>query len=358
MKTKQKAKSWFKMLFAYGESQLSMLFDTRSDLCDNLETNGIFTKRTSLNSEEEILRVRYYKSQYFDKCKKDIYKQNIKATGLRGIALWKPVWEYLISQIPNAYTFSGKSLFVQSKQEFIHHNRDEKVCFDYYLGGKVSASTKFLEELRNGEKNKDKQVKTLKKLVVLSLILSIVPILSSVFFNEITGIIISSMILICLAVFFYFRNRNFDKFFFLPRRKIFEELFPNKKLLTDEIGLYCASGKPLAMIEIDFFSDEQVGVLYHQKLLKDGLNPSYVQLTCYTSLFTKKDNKFYRIIGKEQQNINPILFFEENEIVIIPFDEIENHPIMEYLIKNIKISDLDIPKIISKYVYNKLKIDH
>jgi hypothetical protein len=90
-------------------------------------------------------------------------------------------------------------------------------------------------------------------------------------------------------------------------------------------------------------------------LIKEGLNPSYVQLTCYVSLFAKYDNKFHRVIGKEK-SIDPILFFEENEITIIPFEEIQNHPIMRYFIEQIDISKLDIPRIIADYISKKLKI--
>lgn len=352
MKTKHKAKDWFENLFAYGESQLSALFGTRSDLCADLEKKG-FSIGPSPLSESEILYVRNYKSQYFDKDKKEIYTQSIKATGLRGIAIWKPVWEYLISQIPNAYTFSGKSIFVLTKQDLVQHNKDEEPCFDYYLGGKVPSSPRLLEELYIGEEQKEKQVYFSKNLAIWSLLLSFIPLVLSITVSETIGIGMFCVIISILGWLFYSKNKRFKKFFFIPRKKIFQTLFPNKHLVTDDLGEYYALGESVSMIGINLFADEQVGALYHRRLLKEDLNPSYVQLTCYISLFTKDEEGFHRIVRK-RDFFDPIMFFEEKEVIIIPFEEIDNNPIMEYLIKNIDISTLDIPKIISDYVSKKI----
>lgn len=347
------AEEWLKKLFALGESQLSNLFGTRSDLCDELEKKGIYVLPSSIN-EKEIISVRNYKSHYFDKEKRETYTQNIKATGLKGIAIWKPVWEHLISQIPNAYVFSGRSLFLQAKQEFVAHNRNETPDFDFYLAGKVPSSPRLLEEFYIGEEEKNKQLQFIKKTPVLFFILSIIPLILTIIIGNIVGISSFLFILVVLGIVFYFRNRRFKKYFFIPRRKIFEDLFPNKRLVTDDIGEYLALGKPVTMIGIDLFKDEQVAALHHKRLIEGGLNPSYVQLTCYINIFVKNDNKFHNVVSKKG-NYNPILFFEENEVIIIPFEEINDHPIIKYLINNIYILKLDIPKIISEYISKKLK---
>ncbi|MDD3263013.1 MAG: hypothetical protein PHR61_04140 [Candidatus Absconditabacteria bacterium] len=354
MKAKLEAKEWFENLFAYGESQLSALFGTRSDLCDELEKKGFIVSPSNI-SQDEIMNVRNYKSNYFDKEKRDFYSQNIKITGLKGIAIWKPVWEYLISQIPNAYVFSGKSLFLQAKQEFIVHDKGELPVFDFYLAGNAPSSPRFLEELYIGEEEKDKQLQFTKKIAVLSFIIPIIPLILTIFVGNFIGISSFVFILGTLGIIFYLRNRNFKRYFFVSRKKVFQKLFPNKKLLTDELVEYLAFNKPVSVVGINLFKDEQVGALYHQRLIKEGLNPSYVQLTCYVSIFAKYDNKFHRVIGKEK-SIDPILFFEENEIIIIPFEEIQNHPIMRYFIEQIDISKLDIPRIIADYISKKLKI--
>ena len=354
MKTKLQAKEWFETVFAYGESQLSILFNTRSDLCDELEKKGLKVIPSNIN-ESEILNVRNYKSNYFDREKREMYSQSTKKTGLKGIALWKPVWEHLIAQIPNAYVFSGKSLFLQAKQEFVVHDWTERAEFDFYLAGNVPSSTRLLEELYIGEEEKDKQLQFTKKIAVLSFIASTIPLVLTIFVGNIVGISSFMFVFGFLGILYYFRNRRFKRYFFVPRKKVFQKLFPNKRLVTDDLAEYLAMSQPVSVVGINLFKNEQVGARYHQRLIKEGLNPSYAQLICYINLFAKHDNKFHRIIGKEK-SVDPILFFEEKEVTVIPFEEIENHPIMNYLVENIDISKLDIPKIISDYISSKLKI--
>lgn len=333
----KKSKKWLQLLFAFIESQLSnSIFSKTSYLEGQLHDNIDFffsnhhidkeekkqlllealNKKFSIDdnlSEEEYLaaldearsRLITFKEDYFDQPRK-ILKPQVSDTLKQGvIPIWKPIWEYLISQVEDLYRLEGKQFLVlPEKQMYLRTINPMQKLLHTLFGRKIY-------------KVKD-------------------PIK-----NQLCSVIGQSP------------SSSHSK------EELLNIFFPNKELLMSNLsGYYYSMGKPVVLGRINPFYDEEVGVLYHQKLINDyGLKPIYLQFGNAIEVFEKdiKNDRCKKIVSKENNN-NPLIYFEEGEVVFVPYEEAKNSIIMNQLM-NIDITSLNSLDIINSYLRRKFQLD-
>lgn len=348
----KKAEEWLSLLYAYGESQLSRsLWGTESDLIKQLPPDMII--KESLIEDENIYRARKYKTKFFDPQKKLYYDQVVKIIKQKGISLWKPVWDYLIQQVPEAYVFFGESIFTEFVPLDVRYKKTDDFSYEPYLACCVTNSNKLFKKTISLEEERDKKINKLQKKLNYITIIALISFMISFFFNDWFALIVFSCMFTIIGMIFRSKRNIVKRFINLTRKQIFEILFPNKTTVKDLIV------DKHTTIRIDLFQNEQLGVKRFEHLSKEKkLTPSYVQYSDFIKLSVEKqqEREFNQIIGKKQ-NYDPIIYFEQEEVVVIPFDGLDNHPIMKYIIENIKISELDIPTIIEDYLEKTLQIE-
>ncbi len=351
---------WLWLLFAWGESQISHTFEnSKSELLSEVEKYRLKFKPTALKEDQKIF-IRNFKTNFFDRNKgvskvvqnklSDGYQ---KSDSIKAISLWKPVWNYLISQIDYLYTFKEEALMIVPKEEIIVHDVYERVDIPYSLEGTVRVPKK-RRLLNISEEEGEKQLHVLKNIITSLLVL--IPIFLSiiVFINVILGVVLSGITLMITGIIFITRNIVSKKIFFFYKRDIFKILFPEKKMVSNYLGnSYSSNNFSPARVAINIFFEEQNGIRNHRRLLRKDLHPCYIQDVKYISLCLKNGNNKQEIVHKTSSK-DPLLFFEENDVIIIPYDAKENNHIIGILKNVINIEELDIPKIIYEGIQTKL----
>lgn len=348
----KKAEEWLSLLYAYGESQLSRsLFGTESDLIKQLPLEMII--KTSLIEEENIYRGRKYKTKFFDPQKKIIYDQVVKVCKQKGISLWKPVWEFLLQQVPETYVFFGESLFTEFVPLDIKYGSKDDFTFEPYLACSIPNNSKLFRKTASLQEQRERKIDSLQKNLSFSVIIALVGFLISSFFDRwISGGIFLILIGVIVSI-FYSKSNLVKKFIILTRKEILKELFPEKKTFKDLIISNHLT------VRINLFQNEQLGVKRFENYSKDEkITPSYAQHTDYISVSIKKEEeiRFNQLVEKKTTN-DPIMYFEMDEVVVIPFEGLDDHPVMQYIMENIKIDSLDIPEIIDSYLKKTLQIE-
>ncbi|AHB41188.1 TPA: hypothetical protein DIC40_03220 [Patescibacteria group bacterium] len=299
------AKEWWWRLYYHGEVQISKKwYNTPNDFEKELPYEIIITDPIT-EDYPYYFKNRKFKSE-FNEQKKDekfgngetLHVHVAKTLKTDTIALWTPVFEYIIKQIP-AYIFDGNELF----EEFfgIRVSKGNYTASKAYLASSVPYDNRLFKTQNQS------------------------------FFDK------------------YVLNRpSYKKKVFkknrLTKKERIELLFPNKRTIN-------SFTKDNVTVSIDIFANETSGVKKFITISKElGVPPSYVQLEDSVSVsIQKKNNNFDLIVIKEQET-QPIMFFQSDKVTVIPFEGLDNHPIMEYLKKNIDIMELDIPHIIEKYL--------
>lgn len=330
----KKSKKWLQLLFAFVESQLSnSIFSKESHLESQLHDNIDFlfpdhvdkeekkelllealNKKFSIDanlSEEEYLaaldearsRLITFKEDYFDQPRK-ILKPQVSDTLKQGvIPIWKPIWEYLISQIEDLYRFEGRQFLVlPEKQMYLRTITPIQKLLRKFIGKKIY---KIKDPIK----------------------------------NQLCSIISPSSS--------------------ISKEEYLKTIFPNRELLMSNLaGYYYSMGKPVVLGRINPFYDEEVGVLYHQKLINDyGLKPIYLQFGNAIEVFEKdiKNDRCKKIVSKESNN-NPLIYFEEGEVVFVPYQEVKDNKVAKELM-NIEITSLNSLDIINNYLRRKFELD-
>ena len=354
----EKVEKWLTTLYAYGESQLSRsLWDTESDLIKQLPLD--LEIKSSEIDEQNIYRMRKYKTHFFDPNKKKVYDQVVKTTKQKGIALWKPVWEYLIKQVPDAYTFSGDCLFTEFVPIDVVYNKSLDFTYEPYVATSVVNSSKIFRSLL--EEERDKKLDKLQKNLQYTMIGALFSFMISFFLSRWFGLLAFSLTSIIVFLIFRQKGNIVKKFSFLSKREVLKNLFPDNKTIKSIIL------DDTITVRVNLFNNEQQGVKMFNTLTKENpreqskesiFTPSYVQNIDSISLSIKNqdERRFNQRVKKSKKN-DPIMYFEKDEVVIIPVQGLENHPVMEYIIENIKIEDLNIPCIIEKYLEKSLQLE-
>ncbi len=300
------AKDWWWRLYYHGEVQISKKwYNTPNDFEKELPYDIIITDPIT-EEHPYYFKNRKFKSEFNEQKKEEkfgngekLHVHVAKTLKTDTIALWTPVFEYLIKQIPEAYLFDGSELF----EEFfgIRVSKGNYTASKAYLASSVPYDNRLF-------KTQDQS-----------------------FFDK------------------YVLNRpSYKKRVFkknnLTKKERISLLFPNKRTIN-------SFAKDNVTVNIDIFANETSGVKKFITISKElGVPPSYVQLEDSISVsIQKKSNNFDPIIVKEKET-QPLMFFQKDKVTVIPFEGLDNNPIMDYIKKNIDIMELDIPNIIERYL--------
>lgn len=303
---KLSVKDWWWRLYYHGEVQISKKwYGTPNNFEKELPYEIIMDAITE--EHPYYYKNRKFKSEFNDEEKKETFGYNrvkldvhvAKTLKIDTIAIWTPVFEYLIKQIPNAYMFDGNELF----EEFfaIRVAKGKYTASKAYLAGCVP--------------NNDQLFTTKRQNSFVKYLLN-----------------------------YPSYERKVLKENNLTREERLAILFPKRRTIN-------SFAKDNITVCLDFFANETSEVKKFINLSDQiGIAPSYIQLEDNISVsIQRKDNKFDPIITKIKESY-PFMFFQGDKVTVIPYGGFDNHPIMEYLKRNIDIAELDVPQIIENYL--------
>lgn len=361
---------WLWLLFAWGESQLSELFNTKSDFLYQVKDKGLKFTTTSLKDNEKIIDVRNFKTNFFDvkkvllstmvvnKLKDDDSRDpsdTAKKNAIKALSIWKPVWDYLISQTDTLYIFKEEALKAYPKETMIQHNIGDKPNIQYFFGStvRISEKLKVAMDIMTSENKKDDQLRLYRYIIMFLLLYNPICFIIGSFVSIILGVFLFMICFMITGIIFYKKDYLFRMIFNNSKKNLFKELIPERRMISNYLGGKLSSKKKYhpSTVGIDLFFDEQDGIKKHIRLLEKELFPSYVQDIDFITLSFMSGEKIEKIEGKD-----PLMFFEKDDIITIPYYDIQENPVIKILKENIDIEKLDIPKIIYEGIQPKLKM--
>lgn len=342
------AKDWWWRVLYHGEAQLSKRwYGTQNDFEKRLPYQINMEKMDE--NHPRYLTNRKFKSEYTSEKDSeldsgvDIHKRVTSVLHTDAICIWEPVFKYLIQQVPNAYLFNDEQLFTEFVGREVSYGKKEYTSYTLYLGVCVPNSELLFKNIKNTD---EEIIEKLNKKISYTAIFALIGFSLSYFFNDSLGFFFLLGFLFFLGYAFYKKNKIVNRS--IPREIKLNMAFPQKRSDNSLIKTNHRTTK------LDIFLNETHGVKKFDYLSKQrDITPSYVQDGNAISLSLEKNGRFKLIFGKKIK-IDPIIFFQGKNVVTLPFNNLDNHPIMVYLKKHIDIQALDIPEIIQDYLEKTL----